>query len=93
MAASKETVYVGLGVPVFVAVTGVAKEAVVAETFQIAVFYAEECHQGFIVVDSSGGFINLWFFKLCLDFVEEVEDLLMNEGISVSHRQWWFEGL
>lgn len=41
VAASKETVDVGLGVPVFVAVAGVAEEAVVAEAFQIAVFYAK----------------------------------------------------
>lgn len=50
MTAGEEAVYVGLGVPVFVAVAGVAEEAVVTETFQIAVFYAEECHQRFVVV-------------------------------------------
>lgn len=52
MAAGEEAVYVGLGVPVFVSVAGVAEEAVVAETFQVAVFDAEECHQGFVVVDA-----------------------------------------
>lgn len=44
MAAGEEVVDVGLGVPVFVAVAGVAQEAVVTKAFQIAVFYAEECH-------------------------------------------------
>ena len=52
VAAGEEAVNVGLGVPVFVAVAGVAEEAVVTEAFQIAVFYAEECHQGFVVVDA-----------------------------------------
>lgn len=50
MTAGEEAVNVGLGVPVLVAVAGVAEEAVVTEAFQIAVFYAEECHQGFVVV-------------------------------------------
>lgn len=92
VAAREEAVDVGLGVPVFVAVTGVSEEPVVAEAFQVAVFNAEEFHQRFVVVDASGGFINLWIFKSCLDFVEEVEDLLM-EGGGISHRRWWFEGL
>ena len=48
----EEAVDVGLGVPVLVVVVGVAEEAVVAEAFQIAVFDAEECHQGFVVVDA-----------------------------------------
>ena len=48
----EKAVDVGLGVPVFVSVAGVAKEAVVAETFQIAVFDAEVCHQCFVVVDT-----------------------------------------
>ena len=52
MAAGEEVINVGLGVPVFVSVAGVAKEAVVAETFQIAVFDAEVCHQCFVVVDT-----------------------------------------
>lgn len=51
MAAGEEAVDVGLGVPVFVAVAWVAEEAVVAEAFQITVLDAEECHQGFVVVD------------------------------------------
>lgn len=51
MATGEEAVDVGLGVPVFVAVAGVAEEAVVAEAFQIAVFDAKECHQRFVVVD------------------------------------------
>lgn len=41
MTAGEEAVDVGLGVPVFVAVVGVAEEAVVAETFQILVFDAQ----------------------------------------------------
>lgn len=50
MAADEEAVDVGLGVPVFVAVARVAEEAVVTESFQIAVSYAEERHQRFVVV-------------------------------------------
>ena len=50
VAAGEEAVNVGLGVPVFVAVAGVAEEAVVAETFQVAVFDSEERHEGFVVV-------------------------------------------
>ena len=48
----EETVDIGLGVPVFVTVAGVAQETVVAETFQIAIFYTEESHQCFVVVDT-----------------------------------------
>ncbi len=44
VAAGEEAVDVGLGVPVFVAVAGVAEKAVVAEAFQAAVFDAEEGH-------------------------------------------------
>lgn len=44
MAVGEEAVDVGLGVPVFVAVAGVAEKAVVAEAFQAAVFDAEEGH-------------------------------------------------
>ena len=58
MAAGEEAVDIGLGVPVFVAVAGVAEETIVAETFQIAVLDAEESHEGFVVVDarfSAGG--------------------------------------
>lgn len=49
VAAGEEVADVGLGVPVFVAVAGVADEAVVAETFQVAVFDFEEGHKGFVV--------------------------------------------
>ena len=44
MAAGKETVDVGSGVPVFVAVAGVAEKTIVAETFQVAVFDSEKGH-------------------------------------------------
>lgn len=44
VAAGEEAVDVGLGVPVFVVVAGVAEKAVVAEAFQVAVFDAEESH-------------------------------------------------
>ncbi len=40
MTAREEAVNVGLRVPVFVAVAGVAEEAVVTETFQVAVLDA-----------------------------------------------------
>lgn len=46
MATGEEVIDVGLGVPVFVSVTGVTEEAVVAETFKIAVlqvYYAIKC--------------------------------------------------
>ena len=52
VAAGEEVVDVGLGVPVFVSVAGVAEEAIVAETFQIAVLNAEESHQSFVIVDT-----------------------------------------
>ena len=52
MAADEEAVDVGLGASVFVAVTGIAEETIVAETFQIAVLDAEEFHEGFVVVDA-----------------------------------------
>ena len=52
MAVGEEVIDVDLGVPVFVAVAGVAEEAVVAEAFQIAVFDAEESHQCFVVIDA-----------------------------------------
>lgn len=55
MAAGEEAVDVGLGVPVFVAVAGVAEESVVAEAFQVAVFDSEERHKGFVVVKTWGG--------------------------------------
>ena len=55
MAAGEETVDVGLGVPVFVAVAGVAEEAIVAETFQGAVFDSEERDEGLVVVDIWAG--------------------------------------
>lgn len=56
VAAGEEAVGIGLGVPVFVAVVGVAEEAVVAETFQIAVFDAKKRHHSFVVVDGWGDF-------------------------------------
>ena len=70
MALREKAVYIGLGVPVFVSVAGVAEETVVAETFQIAVFYAEESHQCFVIRDA-------WFI-FCgrgkgLDFLDEIE--------------------
>ena len=52
MTAGEEAVDVRLGVPVFIAVAGIAEKAIVTEAFQIAVFYAEECHQRFVVVDA-----------------------------------------
>ncbi len=58
MTLREKAVNVGLGVPVFVPVAGVAEETIVAESFQIAVFDAEKGHQGFVVVDarcSDGG--------------------------------------
>ncbi len=55
MTLREKAVNVGLGVPVFVSVAGVTEETVVAEAFQIAIFYAEESHQCFVVVDT--GFI------------------------------------
>lgn len=55
VAAGEEAVDVGLSVPVFVAVAGVAEEAVVAEAFQVAVFDSKECHQGFVVVKTWRG--------------------------------------
>ena len=48
MALREEAVEIGLGVPAFVSVTGVAQKAVVVEAFQIAIFYAEESHQCFV---------------------------------------------
>ena len=56
VAAGEKTIDIGLGVPVFVAVAGVAEEAVVAETFQIAVFDAEKRHYSFVVVDGRRDF-------------------------------------
>ena len=41
----EKAVDIGLGVPVFVTVAGVAKEAVVAETLHIAVFDSGEQHK------------------------------------------------
>ena len=52
MTLREKAVDVGLGVPVFVTVAGVAEEAVIAEAFQIAVLYAEESHQSFVIVDT-----------------------------------------
>ena len=52
VAAGEEVIDVGLGVPVFVSVTGITEETVVAEAFQIAILYTEESHQCFVVVDT-----------------------------------------
>lgn len=52
VAAGEEAVDVGLGVPVFVAVAGIAEKAVVAQALQVAVFDAEKRHQRFVVVDA-----------------------------------------
>ena len=52
MAAGEEVIDVGLGVPVFVSVTGITEETVVAEAFQIAIFYTEESHQCFVGLDT-----------------------------------------
>ena len=52
VAAGEEVIDVGLGVPVLVSVTGVVQEAVVAETFQIAVFDSEKSHQCFVGLDT-----------------------------------------
>lgn len=44
MAAGEEAVDVGLGIPVFVAVAGLAEETVVADAPQVAVFiFKEDC--------------------------------------------------
>ena len=55
MAAGEEAVDVGLGVPVFVAVAGVAEESVVAEAFKVAIFYSEERHKSFVVIKTWRG--------------------------------------
>lgn len=54
--AGEEAVKIGLGVPAFIAVAGVAEETIVAETFQVAVFDSEERHEGHVIVDAWGGF-------------------------------------
>lgn len=65
VAAREEAVDVGLGVPVFVAVVGVAEETVVAESFQVAVFHSEESHKGFVVVERRGTDRSNLFFDAC----------------------------
>ena len=70
VAAGEEVIDVDLGVPVFVAVAGVAEEAVVAEAFQIAVFDAEECHQRFVIIDTVCIFCGR---GKSLDFLDEIE--------------------
>lgn len=70
MAAGEEAVDIGLGVPVFVAVAGVAEETVVAEAFQVAVLDAEERHECFVVVNARVGF-RFWG-RLGVEFGEPV---------------------
>lgn len=76
MAAGEEAVDIGLGVPVFVAMTRVAEKTVVTETFQVAVFDSEKRHKGFIVVERSSAGGNNLFFHAC----QSEEDLV--EGFS-----------
>ena len=71
VAAGEEAVDVGLGVPVFITVAGIAEETVVTEAFQVAVFDAEEGHEGFVVVDSRAGFVGT---KMGVEFGEFVID-------------------
>lgn len=70
MAVGEEVIDVDLGVPVFVSVTGVAQKTVVAEAFQIAVFYAEESHKCFVVIDAGVIFCGK---GKSLDFLDEIE--------------------
>lgn len=65
MATREEAVDIGLIIPVFVAMTGVAEETVVAETFQVAVFDSEESHKGFVVVERRGTDGSNLFFHAC----------------------------
>lgn len=74
VAAGEEAVDIGLGVPVFVAMAGVAEETIVAEAFQVAVFNAEEGHEGFVVVDARAGFG--MGVELDVEFCEFVIDCL-----------------
>ena len=85
VAAGKEAVDVGLGVPVFVAVAGVAEEAVVAEVFQIAVFDAEERHQRFVVVYAlfiGGEEMSVLSLHKLENFVEEGFDAVHLSGVN-----------
>ena len=66
----EKVVDIVLGVPVFVTVAGVAEEDVVAEAFQIAIFYAEESHQCFVVIDAGVIFCGK---GKSLDFLDEIE--------------------
>lgn len=65
VATREEAVDIGLIIPVFVAMTGVAEETVVAETFQVAVFDSEESHKGFVVVERRGTDGSNLFFHAC----------------------------
>ena len=65
MATREEAVDIGLGVPVFVAMTRVAEKTVVAESFQVAVFHSEESHKGFVVVERRGTDGSDLFFHAC----------------------------
>lgn len=55
MAAGEEAVDVGLSVPVFVAVAGIAEKSVVAEAFQVTVFDSEVGHKGLVVIKTWRG--------------------------------------
>ena len=90
VAAGEEAVDVGLGVPVFVAVAGVAEETVVAEAFQIAVFDSEDRHQGFVIVNTRESFGVS--FNLAMEFCEFVIDGLQCDlGWVVNHQRWILE--
>lgn len=65
VATGEEAINVGLGVPVFVAVAGVAEETVVAEAFQVAVFDSKKRHKGFVVVERRGTDGSNLFFHAC----------------------------
>lgn len=72
VAAGEEAVDIGLGVPVFVAVAGVAEKAFVAEAFQVAVFHSEESHKGFVVIECRETDGSNLFFHAC----QSKEDLV-----------------
>lgn len=72
MASVEEAVDIGLRVPVFVAVTGVAEETIVAETFQVVIFDSKKRHEGLVIVDTlecscMGLNLNMEFRKFFMD--------------------------
>ena len=87
MTLREKAVDVDLGVPVFVAVAGVAEETVVAEAFQIAIFYAEESHQCFVVIDAGFIFCGRGESFHSFDEIEKhcVELCVMLRIVCVSH--------